>query len=70
MKPYFKGKTPSTKPIYILEKSHTPWGVCKLDNIIDELYTTTKVVTHTQSGCANEHRGGAEVSISMYDIVW
>ena len=68
MKPYFKGKTRSTKSMYILVKSHTPWGVY-VNNNIDELHTT-KVVIHTQSGCANRHRGGAEVSVSMYDIVW
>ena len=32
--------------------------------VIDKLHTT-EVITHTRGGCANRHRGGAEVSIKF-----
>ena len=32
--------------------------------VIDKLHTT-EVITHTRGGCANRHRGGAEVSICI-----
>ena len=71
MKPYFKRKTPIVQSPCIYSRNLIHPGVY-VNNIIDELHTT-KVVTHTQSGCANRHRGGAEVSVNiilLYDIVW